>query len=153
MPRNPESIEDRRGRRCRKASRRRVPQRIDRRRLRVLDSGSAVRVKRRGKSPPLQAQARRHGKPHRVQGQIEDPETARFSSAPRNGFRVLAAETNDSLPGVFAGKTKFGLQPFQNFHPSEGRFPRVPTLIEDAFEDGDSWNWSFRGGIQTYSAA
>src|ERR1041384_8380438 len=31
-----------------------------------------VRVKRWGKSPPLQAQARRHGKPHRVQGQIGD---------------------------------------------------------------------------------
>ena len=36
-----------------------------------------VRVKRWSKSPPLQAQARRHGKPHRVQGQIGDHGAAR----------------------------------------------------------------------------
>ena len=42
-----------------------------------------VRVKRWGKSPPLQAQARRHGKPHRVQGQIGDRGAAR--SMPRVG--------------------------------------------------------------------
>ena len=44
-----------------------------------LDFGNEVRVrvKRRGKSPPLQAQARRHGKPHRVQGQIGNPGAAR----------------------------------------------------------------------------
>ena len=44
-----------------------------------------VRVKRRGKSPPLGAQAHRHGKPHRVQGQIGDPGVARsmFRSAKR----------------------------------------------------------------------
>jgi len=40
-------------------------------------------VKRWGKSPPLQAQARRHGKPHRVQGQIGDRGAAR--SMPRVG--------------------------------------------------------------------
>jgi hypothetical protein len=34
--------------------------------------GRVVRVKRWGKSPPRQAQARRHGKPHREQGQIGD---------------------------------------------------------------------------------
>src|SRR6266850_8013741 len=38
---------------------------------------SGVRVKRWSKSPPLQAQARRHGKPHRVQGQIGDHGAAR----------------------------------------------------------------------------
>ena len=38
-------------------------------------------MKRWGKSPPLQAQARRHGKPHRVQGQIGDLEAARFNPA------------------------------------------------------------------------
>ena len=37
-------------------------------------------MKRWGKSPPLRAQARRHGKPHRVQGQIGDPGAARSSS-------------------------------------------------------------------------
>ena len=40
-------------------------------------------MKRWGKSPPLQAQARRHGKPHRVQGQIGDRGAAR--SMPRVG--------------------------------------------------------------------
>ena len=40
-----------------------------------------ARVKRWGKSPPLQAQARRHGKPHRVQGQIGDPGVARSNPA------------------------------------------------------------------------
>ena len=51
-----------------------------------------VRVKRWGKSPPLQAQARRHGKPHRVQGQIGDRGAAR-SSVPLggtgSGYRLL----------------------------------------------------------------
>ncbi len=36
-----------------------------------------VRVKRCGKSAPLEAQATRHGKPHRVQGQIGDLGAAR----------------------------------------------------------------------------
>jgi len=45
----------------------------------------AVRVKRWGKSPPLQAQARRQGKPRRVQGQIGNPGAARsmFRTAER----------------------------------------------------------------------
>ena len=38
---------------------------------------STVRVKRRGKSPPLREQSRRHGKPHREQGQIGDHDAAR----------------------------------------------------------------------------
>src|SRR5439155_18040532 len=44
-----------------------------------------ARVKRWSKSPPLQAQARRHGKPHRVQGQIGDRGAARsrFRTAER----------------------------------------------------------------------
>jgi len=36
-----------------------------------------VRVKRWGKSPPREAQATRHGKPHRVQGQIGNRGAAR----------------------------------------------------------------------------
>src|ERR1039458_3318547 len=40
-----------------------------------------VRVKRCGKSAPREAQATRHGKPHRVQGQIGNP------GAPRAVFR------------------------------------------------------------------
>ena len=39
-----------------------------------------VRVKRCGKSAPLEAQATRHGKPHRVQGQIGDLGAARSRS-------------------------------------------------------------------------
>ena len=73
---------------------------------------NAVRVKRCGKSAPLEAQATRHGKPHRVQGQIGNLAAARRTSAKADGFRVLAAETNDSLRRK--AKTKFGLQPSQN---------------------------------------
>src|ERR1700720_1931376 len=69
--------EDTRGRRRRKALRRKVPQKTNRP---LLFEGRA-RVKRRGKSPPLQAQARRHGKPHRVQGQIGDHGVARSNPA------------------------------------------------------------------------
>jgi hypothetical protein len=83
-------------------------------------------VKRRGKSPPLQAQARRHGKPHRVQGQIGDPETARFGSALRNGFRVLAAETNDSLPGVLPGRQNSAYSPSKTATPRKDEFPESP---------------------------
>ena len=51
-----------------------------------------VRVKRWGKSPPLQAQARRHGKPHRVQGQIGNRGAARSAfreSETGFGYRLL----------------------------------------------------------------
>src|SRR5262245_51551827 len=56
---------------------------------------SGARVKRRGKGPPLDEQSARHGKPHREQGQIGNPGAAR--STTQVGFRVLAAQTNDSL--------------------------------------------------------
>src|SRR5205814_1073393 len=59
---------------------------------------SGARVKRCGKSAPREAQATRHGKPHRVQGQIGNPGAARSTVAQATGFRVLAAQTNDSLP-------------------------------------------------------
>ena len=54
-----------------------------------LGNEGGVRVKRWGKSPPLQAQARRHGKPHRVQGQIGD------LGAARSTFR-----TAERVPGI-----------------------------------------------------
>ena len=72
----------------------------------------SVRVKRCGKSAPREAQATRHGKPHRVQDQIGNPGAARSISAKADGFRVLVAKTNDSLRRK--AQTKFGLQPFQN---------------------------------------
>ncbi len=56
-----------------------------------------ARVKRWGKSPPLQEQSRRHGKPHRVQGQIGNRGVVRSEFRSRDRFRVLAAQTNDSL--------------------------------------------------------
>ncbi len=74
MPRNPGLAGDTRGRPRREACRRIVPQKINRP---ARACTHWVRVKRWGKSPPLQAQARRHGKPHRVQGQIGDPGAAR----------------------------------------------------------------------------
>jgi len=48
-------------------------------------------VKRWGKSPPLQAQAWRHGKPHRVQGQIGDLGAARSTARVGHASRVFAA--------------------------------------------------------------
>ena len=72
----------------------------------------AARVKRCGKSAPREAQATRHGKPHRVQGQIGNRGAARSASAKVDRFRVSVAETNDSLRRE--AQTEFGLQPFQN---------------------------------------
>jgi hypothetical protein len=54
-----------------------------------------ARVKRWGKSPPPFAQSKGHGKPRRVQGQIGNSGAAR--SEAQAGFRVSAAQTNDSL--------------------------------------------------------
>ena len=69
-------------------------------------------VKRCGKSAPREAQATRHGKPHRVQGQIGNRGAARSASVKAGRFRVSVAETNDSLRRK--AQTEFGLQPFQN---------------------------------------
>ena len=71
-------------------------------------------MKRWGKSPPREAQATRHGKPHRVQGQIGNRGTARSVFAKADRFRVSAAKTNDSLPRSNSGQTEIGLQLFQN---------------------------------------
>src|SRR5262245_19882327 len=75
-------LEDTHGRRCREASRRTVPQKTNHcSGLECKFGIRSVRVKRWSKSPPLCAQAQRHGKPHRVQGQIGDLEAARFNLA------------------------------------------------------------------------
>ena len=87
-----------------------------------------VRVKRWCKRPPREAQATRHGKPHRVQGQIGNRGTARSVSAKADRFRVSAAETNDSLPRRNSGQTEIGLQLFQNqFQNSGDVLPRRGT--------------------------
>jgi len=52
----------------------RVPQKTNRQSSR---NGTLVRVKRRGKSPPPEAQATGHGKPHREQDQIGNLDAAR----------------------------------------------------------------------------
>jgi len=81
MPRNPGSAGDTRGQPTRKgglteSATENKPPRF-----------AAARVKRWGKSPPRQAQARRHGKPHWVQDQIEGKGTARpaVGNGPRPG--------------------------------------------------------------------
>jgi len=76
-----------------KTFRRTVPQKI----RPPLSASSEVRVKRCGKSAPREAQATRHGKPHRVQGQIGNRGAARSASAKADRFRVSVAQTNDSL--------------------------------------------------------
>jgi len=53
----------------------------------------AVMVKRCGKSAPREAQVTRHGKPHRVQGQIGNPGAARSGSA--NAERVPGIGCSD----------------------------------------------------------
>ena len=71
-------------------------------------------MKRWGKSPPLQAQARRHGKPHRVQGQIGDRGVARSTfraSGTGSGYWLLRQMVFSVPQGM---QTEFGLQPFQN---------------------------------------
>ena len=58
----------------------------------VPPCGTAVMVKRCGKSAPREAQATRHGKPHRVQGQIGNPGAARSrfrESETDSGYRLL----------------------------------------------------------------
>ena len=86
-------------------------------------------VKRCGKSAPREAQATRHGKPRRVQDQIGNPGAARSGSAKADGFRVLVAETNDSLRRK--AQTKFGLQPFQNHYRifKQSAAPAIILLI------------------------
>jgi len=77
----------------------------------------AVRVKRWCKRPPREAQATRHGKPRRVQGQIGNPGAARSAfreSETGFGYRSLRQMI---LSPEKSGQTEFGLQPFQNqFH-------------------------------------
>jgi len=51
-----------------------VPQKTD---SHDIGNDVGVMVKRCGKSAPREAQATRHGKPHRVQGQIGNPGAAR----------------------------------------------------------------------------
>ena len=93
MPRNlRRRAEDTRGRKVERLFDGKCHRNLNRRRFRP-----PARVKRRGKSPPLQEQSRRHGKPHRVQGQIGNRGAARSAFRSRDRFRVLAAQTNDSL--------------------------------------------------------
>ena len=74
--------------------------------------GPGARVKRWGKSPPLQEQSRRHEKPHRVQGQIGDFWNRLFQAArPSLGYWLLRQMILSASQGA---QTKFGLQPFQN---------------------------------------
>ena len=79
-----------------------------------------VRVKRCGKSAPREAQATRHGKPHRVQGQIGNPGAARSKfreSETDSGYRLH----RQMILSPAMGQTEFGLQPFQNQFPFPGR--------------------------------
>ena len=76
----------------------------------------AVRVKRWSKSPPLEEQSTRHGKPHPEQGQIGDHGAARSSRSCASGIAGLGywLLRQMILSLAQAGQTEFGLQPFQN---------------------------------------
>ena len=88
MPRNPSPFDwDTRGREVERLSDGQCHRKLNRRSL-----FDAVRVKRCGKSAPREAQATRHGKPHRVQGQIGNRGAARSAwreSAAGFGYRSL----------------------------------------------------------------
>ena len=92
----------------------------------------AARVKRCGKSAPREAQATRHGKPHRVQGQIGNPER------PAPGFakvrRIPGIGCIDKWFSPLARvQTEFGLQPFQNQFPKPvGAFNKAALLCRRA---------------------
>ncbi len=57
-----------------------------------VSQATPARVKRCGKSAPREAQATRHGKPHRVQGQIGNP------GAARSRFRESGTDSGYRLP-------------------------------------------------------
>ena len=87
----------------------------------------AVRMKRCGKSAPREAQATRHGKPHRVQGQIGNPGAARSEfreSETGSGYRllrqmILSARKSADRIRLTALPKPFLLLP----GPLAGRFP------------------------------
>ena len=89
-------------------------------------------VKRCGKSAPREAQATRHGKPHRVQGQIGNPGAARSrfrESETDSGYRLLR-QMILSVP-LCGMQTEFGLQPFQShlqFTIDDFRFTRLRQI-------------------------
>ncbi len=96
---------------------------------RCARTGVAVRVKRRGKSPPPGGQPPGHDKPHAVQGQTETPGRLPGrggNSGARLGYRSHArhptppagetrSEMNDHRRGAFSKRlgTEFGLRPQQ----------------------------------------
>ena len=87
MPRNSGLAGDRRGRKVGRLFDGKCHRKSDRR-----SPFDAVRVKRCGKSAPREAQATRHGKPHRVQGQIGNRGAARSVSRESGtgfGYRSL----------------------------------------------------------------
>ena len=87
MPRNSGLAGDTRGRKAGRLFDGKCHRKSDRR-----SPFDAVRVKRCGKSAPREAQATRHGKPHRVQGQIGNRGAARSVSRESEtgfGYRSL----------------------------------------------------------------
>ena len=91
-----------------------------------------VRVKRWGKSPPLQEQSRRHGKPRPVQGQIGNSRNGPFRGPKGHRVSGVLQQINDSLLASDREQTEFGLQPHRSalaFSPP--RRPHKCTLTVD----------------------
>jgi len=90
-----------------------------------------ARVKRCGKSAPLEAQATRHGKPHRVQGQIGNPGAARSrfrESGTDSGYRLHRQMVLS--PRKRADRIRLTALPKPFPIPkSEGRVTRVPLQV------------------------
>jgi hypothetical protein len=117
MPRNSGLAGDTRGRNGGDAFRRTVPQRTYRRCRKA-----PVRVKRCGKSAPREAQATRHGKPHRVQGQIGNRAAARRSPRKRTGsgyglLRQMILSVRKDADKIRLTALPKSLSSEQPFHP------------------------------------
>jgi hypothetical protein len=87
-----------------------------------------VRVKRCGKSAPREAQATRHGKPHRVQGQIGNPGAARSrfrESETDSGYRLHRQMVLS--PEEIRGRQNSAYSPSETIPNSAGMSYTSPT--------------------------
>ena len=109
-----------------------------------------VRVKRCGKSAPREAQATRHGEPHRVQGQIGNPGAARSrfrESETDSGYRLHRQMVLS--PGAIRGRQNSAYSPSKTNSNSQIRRGELHEPHSNQQKVRDSYNSSLRL-IQNY---
>ena len=109
-----------------------------------------ARVKRCGKSAPLEAQATRHGKPHRVQGQIGNPGAARSrfrESGTDSGYRLHRQMVLS--PEEIRGRQNSAYSPSKTISNSQIRRDELHESHANQPKVMDSYNLSLRL-IQNY---